>query len=81
MTAHATKDAAGALGRNPDRLSLAERLALAGKFVALEIYSPETTPLRRIEAVGDSLADCLRNLRARGLDPQHFEFTRLAPPY
>jgi len=77
----ATPDAARAIGRNPDRLSVAERLALAGKYIALEIYSPETTPLRRIEAIGDSVAECMRNLRARGLDPRHFEFTRLAPPY
>ena len=77
----AAKDLSRALGRNPDRLTLAERQAYAGKYIALEIYSPETTPLRRIEAIGDSLADCIRNLRSRGLDPQHFEFTRLPPPY
>jgi hypothetical protein len=81
MTANATKDAARALGRNPDRLTLAERQALAGKFIALEIYSPETIPLRRIEAIGDTIVDCLRTLRSRGLDPQNFEFIRLAPPY
>ena len=77
----AAKDPARALGRNPDRLTLPERLALAGKYVALEIYSPETIPLRRIEAIGDSVAECMRTLRSRGLDPQQFEFTRLAPPY
>ena len=81
MTANAAKDASQALGRNPDRLTLAERQALEGKYIALEIYSPETIPLRRIEAIGDSLAECLRTLRARGLDPQRFEFTRLGPPY
>lgn len=81
MTGNAAKDAAHALGRNPDRLTPAERLALAGKFIALEIYSPETLPLRRIEAIGDSLAECLRSLKSRGLDPHHFEFTRVTPPY
>jgi len=81
MTANAANDAARMLGRNPDRLTLAERLALAGQYIALEIYSPEELPLRRIEAVGNSLADCLRNLKARGLDARRFEFTRLAPPY
>jgi len=81
MTANAAKDPARAIGRNPDRLSLAERLALAGKYVALEIYSPETIPLRRIEAIGDSLAECVRTLQSRGLDPRHFEFDRLARPY
>ena len=81
MTANAAKDPARAIGRNPDRVSLAERLALAGKYVALEIYSPETIPLRRIEAIGDSLAECVRTLQSRGLDPRHFEFDRLARPY
>jgi hypothetical protein len=50
-------------------------------MIALEIYTPETTPLRRIEAIGDSAADCISQLRARGLDPANFEFTRLTPPY
>jgi hypothetical protein len=81
MNANAAKDAGRALGRNPDRLTLTERLALTGKYIALEIYSPETTPLLRIEAIGDSLAECARTLRSRGLDARQFEFHRLAPPY
>jgi hypothetical protein len=81
MTANAAKDAGRVLGRNPDRLTIAERKALTGKYIALEIYSPETIPLRRIEAIGDSLAECLRSLKARGLDPLNFEFSRLAPSY
>jgi hypothetical protein len=81
MPANAAKDAGRALGRNPDRLMPAERTALTGKYIALEIYSPEGTPLRRIEAIGDSLAECAKSLQSRGLDPLHFEFTRLAPPY
>jgi hypothetical protein len=81
MTANIAKEPGRALGRNPDRLTLTERLALAGKYIALEIYSPEEIPLRRIEAIGDSMAECLRNLQSRGLDPRRFEFTRLARPY
>ena len=81
MTANAVKDASGALGRNPDRLTLAERQALAGKYIALEIYSPETIPLRRIEAIGDSVGECIRTLQSRGLDATRFEFVRLTPPY
>ena len=81
MSANAVKDAGLVLGRNPDRLSLTERLALAGKYIALEIYSPEAIPLRRIEAIGDTLAECLRNLKSRGLDARLFEFSRLARPY
>ena len=70
-----------ALGRSPEELSLVERLQLAGRFIALEIYSPQTIPMRRIEAIGDSLADCVRKLKARGLDPANFEFSLLPAPY
>jgi hypothetical protein len=72
---------ATAVGRSPERLSLEERFALAGKFVALEVYTPETIPLRRIEAIGDSTGECVRGLRARGLDPGRFEFLRITRPY
>jgi hypothetical protein len=81
MPASAAKDPRVALGRNPDRLSLEERMALAGKYVAMEVYTPEALPLRRIEAIGDSITDCVRMLKERGLDPMQFEFTRLAWPY
>ncbi|HTT66003.1 MAG TPA: hypothetical protein VMG35_29335 [Bryobacteraceae bacterium] len=81
MTASATKDPQRAIGRAPDRLSLAERLALAGKYIALEIYTPEDLPLLRIEAIGDSVQECMRQLVSRGLDPMQFEFSRLPPPY
>jgi hypothetical protein len=70
-----------AIGRSPDRLSLEERLALTGKYIALEVYSPKTLPERRIEAIGDSLDACVRMLTSRGLDPGEFEFTRLPAPY
>jgi len=69
------------IGRSPDQLSLRERLSLAGQLIALEIYTPKTLPLRRIEAIGDTLADCLVTLKSRGLDPSRFEFVRLRPPY
>lgn len=77
----AAKDPKRAIGRAPERLTLEERLALTGKFIALEIYSPNTLPLRRIEAIGDSVDECLRELAQRGLDPAQFEFSRLPPPY
>ena len=81
MPVSAVKDPREAIGRNPDRLSLDERRALVGKYVALELYSPRTLPLRRIEAIGDSLDACTRMLEERGLDPRNFEYTRLAPAY
>jgi hypothetical protein len=80
MTATA-KDSEQAIGRSPDRLSLDEHVRLAGKYIALEIYTPEALPLRRIEAIGDSLEECVRMLKKRGLDPGQFEYSRLPYPY
>jgi len=74
-------DPQAVLGRAPEQLSLEERFALAGKYVALEFYSPATIPLRRIEAIGNSAADCARQLRDRGEDPTGYEYVLLEPPY
>jgi hypothetical protein len=81
MPASAAQDPLQAVGRNPDRLTLEERRALIGKYVALEIYTPETLPFRRIEAIGNSMDECIRMLKERGLDPGLFEYTRLYAPY
>lgn len=67
--------------RAPDRLTLAEREALVGKFIALEIYSPKNLALRRIAAIGDNIRECVAGLRRRNLDPLNYEFTPLNPPY
>ncbi len=69
------------LGRAPEELTLPERSGLAGSWIAMEIYTPKTLPLRRIEAVGDSVDECIALLRRRGLDPAKFEFTILKPAY
>ena len=69
------------LGRSPEELNLQERIALARSWIALEVYSPKTIPLRRIEAVGDTVEECISLLRKRGLEPGKFEFSRLKPPY
>ena len=74
-------DPARAMGRAPEQLSLPEAQALAGKFVALEVYTPKTLPLRRIEAIGDEPEDCLRQLAASGRDPLRYELTRLKAPF
>jgi hypothetical protein len=81
MTVSAAKDPKRAIGHAPEELTLEERIALNGKMIALEIYSPATLPLRRIEAIGDSAGECVVQLRSRGLDPENFEFSRLTPPY
>ncbi len=81
-----------AVGRSPDELDLDERFALAGKWVALERYTPpvvaerEGKPqvavrLRKIEAIGDTVEECLHSLRSAGADPANYEFTRLKPPF
>jgi hypothetical protein len=69
------------VGRSPESLTLPERFELAGQWAAFEIYSPETTPLRRIEAVGARMEDCVRALIERGLDPKGYEFIRLPAPF
>lgn len=69
------------LGRSPETLEIAEQRALAGSWIALEVYSPETTPLRVIEAAGSSVPECIAMLRRRGLDPGKFEFSMVKPPY
>ena len=81
MSATASRNAERAIGRSPDRLTLDERVSLAGKYIALEIYTPENLAYRRIEAIGDSLAECAAMLKSRGLNFAEFEFSRLAPPY
>lgn len=81
MPVTAASDPKQAIGRAPERLTLEERIALTGKFIALEIYTPEALPLRRIEAIGDAIEDCARQLTERGHDPMQFEFARLEPPY
>lgn len=77
MPASASQYFQRAIGRPPESLTLEERRMLVGKFVAMEIYTPETLPLRRIEAIGDNLADCVRMLKSRGLEPTAFEFSQL----
>ena len=79
--AKSSTGAARVIGRNPDRLTIAERFALAGQWAAFEIYNPKDLPLRRIEAIGASVTECAEMLRARGLDPGRFEFEILKPPY
>lgn len=74
-------DPQSVVGRAPEQVTLEERNALVGKWIALEVYSPKTLPLRRIEAIGDSTVECIRQLATHGLDPRQFEYTLLTPPY
>ena len=81
MSTATARDPRHAIGRSPEQLTLTERFALTGLHIAMEVYTPIDLPLRRIEAIGQSVAACIRVLKERGLDPAKFEFTLLAPPY
>lgn len=70
-----------AVGRVPEELSLEEQFELAGMFAAFAIYTPARTPQRKIEALGKTAADCIRDLRARGLNPADYEFVQLKQPW
>ncbi len=69
------------LGRAPESLNAAEFNALHGVWVAVELYSPATTPLRRIQALASNPGACLEQLAARGLDPRQYEVLMLRRPY
>ena len=75
------KDFQNLVGMAPDRLDLATRESTVGKVIATQIYSPKTLALQRIEAIGDSVRDCVTQLRERGLDPLDHEYSRLNPPF
>jgi len=69
------------LGRAPERFGAAEWRAVSGLWAAFEIYTPQTTPLRRIAALGTSVAECMNSLGARALDPRQFEYIPLHSPF
>ena len=76
-----TDDLSSLIGRDPERLSIAERTAATGKWIAIEMYTPRTLPAHRIEAIGASVEECVADLHSRGLDPRKFEYTLVRPPY
>ncbi len=49
--------------------------------MAIEVYSPQTLPLRTIQADGSSPGECVEQLAERGLDPAKYEFQLLHSPY
>jgi hypothetical protein len=65
------------VGRSPDSLTWKERAHLAGKWIALERYTPRNLAMRLIAAIGDSPVDCIRFLRSHGRDPEAYEFVPL----
>ena len=89
----ASDDNASALiGRPVEDLNLTERWKFANEWIAFRIYSPPKKVtrdgveyvdvlVRRIEAAGKSIDQCISQLRSRNLQPTEFEFTILKPPY
>jgi hypothetical protein len=69
------------MGRSLEKLSITERKKFAGKWVAFEIYTPDTTPEKLIQAVGSSAISCIEQLRERGLDPGRYEFVPIKPAF
>jgi hypothetical protein len=69
------------IGKSVDGLKLSDRWALTGRWIAVELYSPERLPLRLIQAVGADARSCIEQLKQRGLDPSLFEYQPLDPPY
>ncbi len=74
-------DQSQVIGRALESLSLDQRHALANKWIAWQVYTPQTLPLRRIEAVGETQMECIQQLAARGLDPRECELEFSKPPY
>ena len=69
------------IGQPMDGLTLADRWKFSGVWVALEVYTPQTLPLRIIEAAGGSASECIQQLVSRGVDASRFEFIPLPQPY
>lgn len=81
MSLFTTVDTSKLIGAEIDNLSFDQHFALTGQWIALEVYTPKTRPIRRIAAVADSAADCMNAIASQGLDPAQFEFSKVTPPY
>ncbi len=81
MILHSGVEPQSVVGLSPERLSIRQLTALAGYVVALEVYTPETVRVRRIEAIGETAEDCIAELAHRGLNPLRFEYVVLKAPW
>ena len=91
-TKERTQAGKGLVGRRVDELSLAERFQYANKWLAFRIYTPPEkvtrdgmeyvdVRVRKVEAAGDSMEECVAQLRRQNLNPAEYEFTILKAPY
>ncbi len=69
------------IGKPVDGFTLADQWRFAGVWIALELYTPQTLPMRLIAAAGTSASECIAQLREQGLEPERFEYRPLAQPY
>jgi hypothetical protein len=69
------------VGKSLDGLSLDDRWKLAGYWMATELYSPQRLPLRIMQAIGSDAAECIRQLRTAGADPELYEYMPIPQPY
>ena len=90
--ASASTLASSVVGKSPEDLNLAERGELAGMYIATELYTPTVmgeiggkpevlVKMKKIEAIAPTVEECIRQLKAAGVDPVGYEFTRLKPPF
>ena len=88
----ASRDLKNLLGRAVEDLTVTDRWQYANTWVAFRLYSPPQkvtrdgieyvdVRLRRIEAAGHSIEECMAELHRRNQNPTEFEFTPLKPPY
>ncbi len=68
------------LDRSPDSFRPSEWRAVHGLWAAFQLYSPQTTPLRRIQALGATASECMANIASQGLAVSNFEYVTLRSP-
>ena len=76
-----TADTKALIGKPVDGFTLADQWRYSGIWVALELYTPQTLPMRVIAAAGASASECMAQLRDHGLDPAQYEYRPLVQPY
>jgi hypothetical protein len=69
-----TRTPADLVGRMPESLDLSEQLLLHNHWIALELYTPETLPLRAIAAVGNTVDECASQLTESGKNAAQHEY-------
>ncbi len=64
---------------DPERLSVGRFTALVGCVATVELYTPDSAPFRRIEAIAETAKECMAGLAGRRLDTRRFEWSGNGP--